>query len=285
MMKNNANENIKFSAPQLSVNFKKINFKPDAHTRGIHYHSEIELVKVNSGSVMCSIGSDDFVLPKGKILFINKLVLHKIYYYKNDADCTFLQIDTDKYRSLIIPSGNNHLIRFINQEGIIPYCVFDLNDEIAIIFDEICHEFEEKNTAFDIYIKSKIFSIIAFMCRNNLAISDEMPSSMKYIDKIMPAIEYAETNYGKKIHLDELCKEMNIDKYYFCKLFKKATGAGFSDYINYLRIYHAENLLLSSDKNISDIAYLCGFNSIQYFNRIFKEHKGYSPREFRKIKY
>ncbi len=267
------------------MNMRKITFQKDSHTRGLHYHNEIELVKAASGRVMCSIGSDDFVLEENKILLINKQIMHKICFHDDVASCIFLQIDTDKYRHLITPGKNNHLIRFINQEDIVPYSVFDEESEISHIFDRIYREFEEKNTAFDIYIKSNIFNIIAFMYRNRFLLSNEKTISKKYIEKILPAAEYAEENYSKKIHLDELCKMMNIDKFYFCKLFKKATGAGFSDYVNYLRIYNAEKLLLSTDKNISEIAYQCGFNSIQYFNRQFKMLKGCSPREFRNIKY
>ena len=100
----------------------------------------------------------------------------------------------------------------------------------------------------------------------------------------MPAIEYANNNFPYKLKIDDIASQINVTKYHFCKLFKDATGQSFSAYINYVRIIKAEELLLSSDKTISEIAFSCGFNSVQYFNRIFVNRYGYSPFKYKKLK-
>ncbi len=68
----------------------------------------------------------------------------------------------------------------------------------------------------------------------------------------------------------------------FCKLFKRATGATFVDYVQFRRLYHAEQQLTTTETNISEIALNSGFMSVQYFNRFFKEKHRCTPSEYRK---
>lgn len=75
---------------------------------------------------------------------------------------------------------------------------------------------------------------------------------------------------------------LHLNKDYFCRLFKKATGTSVIEYLNFARVCKAEELL-KSDMNITDIAYTVGFSSLSYFNRSFNKYKGYSPTCYRKF--
>ncbi len=277
------NESISFSMPSLAVNIKSLSFYDNLLYRDTHYHNEIELIRVDEGEIVCHISDKRIIIPKGKIVFINSKTIHRLTYHKSPAVCTYMQIDIGKYARLIMPYLDRPFYSFINQDDIIPYAIFDDNSEIGEIFKDIKRESLEKKPHFDIYIKAKIFNITAFMCRSSMLPKALSSSEKKLIKKIMPAIEYVEENYSGKIYLDELCKELGINKFYFCKLFKQAVGANFSDYVNYHRLWQAVNLLSDSDMNISEIAFLTGFNSIQYFNKAFKKYKGCTPREFRNL--
>ena len=57
---------------------------------------------------------------------------------------------------------------------------------------------------------------------------------------------------------------------------------GFVNYVNTIRVNEAEQLLINSSKNIADIAFECGFESIRTFKRVFKEVKKKKPIELRK---
>lgn len=65
------------------------------------------------------------------------------------------------------------------------------------------------------------------------------------------------------------------------RTFKKYYGISPSKYINNLRLKEATRLLRTSDAKVIDIVYDCGFNNIAYFNRLFKERYGVSPRAYR----
>jgi len=86
---------------------------------------------------------------------------------------------------------------------------------------------------------------------------------------------------AESISLDQIASTLNISTFYFCKLFKKATGLTFTDYLARTRIERAKNLLLNPNVRVSEVAYDCGFISLTHFNRIFRKVVGHSPTQYR----
>jgi AraC-like DNA-binding protein len=78
-----------------------------------------------------------------------------------------------------------------------------------------------------------------------------------------------------------VAKAVNTSIFYFCKMFKKATGLKFTDYVSRIRVEKAKNLLLNRNLRVSEIAYEVGFQSLTHFNRVFKKILGLSPTEYR----
>jgi AraC-like DNA-binding protein len=85
----------------------------------------------------------------------------------------------------------------------------------------------------------------------------------------------------ESLSLDHMATTLNVSTFYFCKMFKKATGLTFTDYLARTRIERAKNLLLNPNIRISEAAYDCGFGSITHFNRVFKRVAGQSPSAYR----
>jgi len=74
---------------------------------------------------------------------------------------------------------------------------------------------------------------------------------------------------------------MHVSTFYFCKMFKRATGLTFTDYLGRVRVEKAKNLLLNPHLRVSEIAYTVGFQSLTHFNRVFRKLTGESPTDFR----
>jgi AraC-like DNA-binding protein/ligand-binding sensor protein len=98
---------------------------------------------------------------------------------------------------------------------------------------------------------------------------------------ITRAKEYIQQNQAEDLSLGQVAKAVNTSTFYFCKLFKKATGLNFTDYVSRVRIEKAKNLLLNPNLRVSEIAYEVGFQSLTHFNRVFKKIIGQSPTEYR----
>jgi AraC-like DNA-binding protein len=98
---------------------------------------------------------------------------------------------------------------------------------------------------------------------------------------ITRAKQFIAEHQTEEISLDQVAKSVHTRKFYLCKMFKKATGINFTDYLSRVRTERAKNLLLNQNLRISEIAYEVGFQSLTHFNRVFKRILGQSPTDYR----
>lgn len=90
---------------------------------------------------------------------------------------------------------------------------------------------------------------------------------------------FIEQNYQRKIEIIEVANLSNLTNEAFCRYFKKMTKLTFTEFLNHYRINQAKRILLS-DKTVTETCYECGFDSLSYFNRIFKKITGSNPKDF-----
>ena len=108
---------------------------------------------------------------------------------------------------------------------------------------------------------------------------DEAESPM-----VRRARAYIQANQADPIDLDKVAQAMHVSTFYFCKMFKRATGLTFTDYLSRVRVEKAKTLLLNPHLRISEIAYDVGFQSLTHFNRMFRKIVGQSPTAYRDSK-
>ena len=103
------------------------------------------------------------------------------------------------------------------------------------------------------------------------------------IKDIEKALVYINENITEKIELSTLAKIANMGKTNFSITFKKVTGMTVWEYILNTRIELAANYLIEKkDKyNITEIAFMSGFNNSAHFNKTFKKLKGKTPSDFK----
>ncbi len=98
---------------------------------------------------------------------------------------------------------------------------------------------------------------------------------------ISRARAYIRENQAENLSLSQVARAVNTSTFYFCKMFKKATGLSFTEYLSRVRVEKAKNLLLNPNLRVSEIAFEVGFQSLTHFNRVFKKVTGQSPTEYR----
>ena len=86
---------------------------------------------------------------------------------------------------------------------------------------------------------------------------------------------------AEQMSLEDVASAVNVSPFHFCKLFKRATGLTFTDFVNRARVEKAKRLLLKPGARITEIAYDVGFQSLSHFNRSFRRIADESPSEFR----
>ena len=100
--------------------------------------------------------------------------------------------------------------------------------------------------------------------------------------QISAIVDYITEHATESFSMAELSQRVGMSESQFSRYFKRATGNTFTDFVNRLRITRACQLLMETDRYISNVCYDCGFNNVANFNRRFLEIKGMTPKEFRR---
>ena len=101
------------------------------------------------------------------------------------------------------------------------------------------------------------------------------------LERINQVYHYIHENYTRQIAVDEAAQLINLTKSAFCKFIKRKTKKTFTRIVNEVRLGKASELLIETDKPVSQICYEVGFNDPSYFFRVFSEMFNQTPRQFR----
>jgi len=129
----------------------------------------------------------------------------------------------------------------------------------------------------------EIFQILA-LSDEVIELNDRDTSVSLFLnDKIrMGAIyEYIQANFDNTPDVNKVASSVHLSTAAFCRYFKKQTKMTFTDFVNQYRITQAKTLLLR-DKTISETCYEVGFESLSYFNKLFRKIAGENPSAFKK---
>ena len=99
--------------------------------------------------------------------------------------------------------------------------------------------------------------------------------------EIWKARKFIEQHSDEELSLTKVAKAVNISANHLSEKFKQVTGVNFVDYVARARFETARDLLLHSNRRVSEIAFAAGFQSLSQFNRVFKKLSGKSPTKYR----
>lgn len=98
---------------------------------------------------------------------------------------------------------------------------------------------------------------------------------------VAQAMALIDARFDQHWSLEKLAAHCHISPNYLSEMFRKTTGATFTDYLARVRIENALAALRDPNRRISEIAFAMGFRSLSQFNRVFKHITGQSPRVVR----
>jgi len=87
-------------------------------------------------------------------------------------------------------------------------------------------------------------------------------------------------HYDRRIELREGAALVNLTEAAFCRSFRRMTQFTFTQFVNRYRVHETQGLLLT-DHNVSEAAMACGFESLSYFNKVFRSVTGENPLAFK----
>lgn len=269
----------------FSQAFPLILFETDASQMYMHFHECLEINLVKDGEGIYLIEEKQYDIKKGDIFVINNQERHMAV-HNGHMKLLVLIFEPDLIRSE--QERYDYLEPFFNRSpdfsnripaGSPGYSM--LSGYLGLILEEQ----EEKREGWRMFIRGYLMLFLAELCRYCYEMK-ELGGSARNVHrqyhKLLPALDYIHEHYLDPIELDELARHALMNKSYLCTSFKETMGLRIFEYIEQLRINHACSLLKTTRMSITEVALASGFNSAQYFNKIFKKVRGMTPGAYRK---
>lgn len=263
-----------------------INEKP-GNILACHWHEEIEIIYLSAGKVTFTIDDATYILNPGDCLFINSSQIHTGYtesdysdYYSVVFSTELLTNPFDACRVFFERiTSNTYVIPPLFRKSTV------IHTEIIDELKELINEIEQKEVAYELAVKAKLFAIFHKIFRENLYTvnkeSQKKPIRSTKYELLKKILGFVYVNYNKKIKLEEISDHVNLTPQYLCAFFKEMTKTTLTEYINHHRIESALTLIKDSELSMTEIALECGFDTPSYFNRVFKKQVGCSPKNYR----
>lgn len=255
-----------------------------------HWHPEIEFAIIKSGSVLCFLNDTSFVLNEGDGIFINSNTMHMEKPIDDERKplmttvCFLPEFIGDCgsdliYRKFVRPITGNSSFKGMKLSPAVEWHknILDILCNIFSIADERPwgYEFKYRN------MLSELWYYVALNLgkENKNSVSEKKTGTGE--KRLKEMLSYIHANYQRELSVDEIAKSANISKSECFRCFKNIIEKKPITYLNEYRLKQAVNLLLSTDMQITEICFTCGFNHISYFGKIFRQHYGMTPKQFR----
>lgn len=235
-----------------------------------HSHNVYEIYILTDGARNMYIGNSLYAVEAGDAAMLNPNIPHRSY--GSIPYCGICIEFSEKYLSHNLTLQQQRCILSCFEKNII-----SLNsDSVQLLWqkaeDAISGVFSKKD-----YLLM-LSEILAYNIPNT-----NIENKRSFNSDLSPIGVYIQENYTSIKSLDELCGHFGVSKSYLCRIFKKQTGITIVEYINRLKIQHACKLLQETDLPINEISSQSGFDTVIYFNRVFKKVMGNTPKDSRRI--
>ena len=259
-------------------------FKEDKIHDFRHTHNEFEIIYIRNGFGTKTIGDKQEECPNGDIALIGEGVSH---YY------TIEPVDPRKKTEAWVIQFNKLLFGqhfFLYSETIHLKNLIEAA-RVGVCFSEraisktipLWHHLSKASGIDRLTIFVKMLGILSEPGSYHPLIGSSKPSDEEISNNRMDIVkQFIQQHFAEPISLSELSGLINLSKPAFCNLFRKTFNVCYSSYLNETRLSHAAKLIAETDKAVSEIIELTGFNNQTYFNRCFKKQFRKTPLEYRK---
>ncbi len=247
-----------------------------------HYHPEYELVYVEATTGIRHVGQHISSFMESDLILIGPNVPHLNFDYG---------IETE-YRQIVVQLRENFLgdalkitpeFAAIHQLLNKAYLGLSFGGETKKMVAEKLKQMQTLPYFGQLLKLLEVFQILA--TTPEVIELNKQDTSLKLFldDKIrMGAIyKYIHAHYNNKPDVNRVAADVHLSTPAFCRYFKKQTKMTFTDFVNQYRITQAKTLLLK-EVSVSEACYEVGFESLSYFNKLFKRLTGENPSVFKK---
>ena len=282
-----SSEIVHYDEPEIPLYIRHgiLSEYPD-YRANCHWHEELEWIHVLEGTMDYSIEGERITLEAGDCLFVNARHMH--YGYSPERkECIFTCV-------LIHPSlltANRRLYQellqpFLDNQAA-PYLLFSRDSaayqKIAGGLRDIWQLKEHAPRGYQIEAAAILSSLlVACINASPAQAGDAMPGTDQKLAAQKMMVAFIARNYMSEITLEEIAASACVSRSTCCRLFKAYVQQSPLAYLNDYRLRVSQELLKNTDKSVTEIATLSGFNHVSYYSKLFCRSFGCTPKEYRK---
>ncbi|WP_100488518.1 AraC family transcriptional regulator [Sporolactobacillus pectinivorans] len=250
-----------------------------------HWHEQLQLYYFVEGKAILECGHNRFEVSCGNVAVVNSNELHYLESLSDDLEFYVIRIDPTFLFSNQVDLLQTKYFAPLAQNHIAFQNLIENDAQIVDYVTKTIQEYFTKETGYELAIKGSIYQLIVLLMRRyvgKILTKNEFEERARTLKRYEDVFQAIENNYVEKISLKELADSVNISTYHFCRTFKQMTGKTTTEYINGVRLEKAVCFLEQTNLNITEIAQKCGFDSVNYFSRLFRKHYNTSATKFRR---
>lgn len=249
-----------------------------------HWHDDLEWIHILDGTMNYSVNGRKLPLKVGDSLLVNGRQMHYGY---GEGGCRFLCI-------LFHPSlfGDNQVLRQeyvrpVLENPVLEYLYFDGEEEEGRKTGKALRRMAEFKEAGEMAYE---MDVIGWMC----LLWAEILRKTDVGGGVCPAgeredraaqkemVSFICRHYGEPLSLEAIAAAGHVSRSKCCQIFRKYVGQSPVEFLNAYRLKVGRNLLRDTERNVTEIATVCGFSHLSYFSRQFAAAYGRTPREYRR---
>lgn len=252
-----------------------------------HWHEELEVLIVETGTARVSVSGTDHIVKQGSGVFINTGVLHGVW-QEGEELCRLRSVvfhprlvggsvDSILWQKYLEPLLSDPCRPCVCFAGVQEW-EGDASRAVQGAWQACVSEAE----GFEFEVREQLSRIIFLLSKNRLA-AEKKPSEKTLRDgkRIKAMLQYVQEHYGEELTLTKIAGSANLSENECLRCFRSMIGSTPIQYVKQMRIQRAAELLISTDRKVSDIGAACGFQEMSYFAKTFRELKGCRPSEYR----
>lgn len=249
-----------------------------------HFHPEIELVYVEADKGIRHIGDHISTYEESDLALIGSYIPHLNFDYgvKTIVETVVVQFRQHFYEDSFYKQPEMQLIYDLMERAKTGIAFYGTTKNKA---GELLKKLNGLPSFDQLLLLIQVFQILA--TSNEFTLLHTRPIAahavIKEQERMHVIYKHVEAHFQKPIKISEIASIVNLSEAAFCRYFKKATKLTYTDFVNQYRINHAKKLLMQN-ANVTEACYDTGFESLSYFNKIFKKITGENPSAFRKRK-
>ena len=247
-----------------------------------HFHPEIELVFLDGADGTRHVGEHVSPFYKNDLVLIGPYIPHLNFDYgiKADYEKTVLHLQEDFLTDIMERTPELQEISKLFQDAThgIVYC-----DAVKKEVGPLLKKLNQLSGFAQFLEVLHIFHLLAITTDKQLL--HEVPYQnrvhKKEQERLRKIYDLIDARYSERITIEEAASTANLGKEAFCRYFRKMTRLSFIEFLNLYRVNQSK-MMLRFGKSITEACYNSGFESLSYFNRVFKKQSGETPSAFRR---